>query len=164
MLYPTLESMGADAKEGSAMIRRLLVAGFAAAVIAGCGSGSATPSPASPSASAQSTDVPIAVAPGSTEAPTAAASVAAPATGTTMTTQCAATAVRGTPKAKGSLLVRVATGTQVHVVGTVKGDKYTAGTCGTSGTRWLKIDQIDGKAVQTTYGVPYGYSAAGFFK
>ena len=147
------------------MIRRLLVAGFAAAVIAGCGSGSATPSPASPSASAQSTDV-------------SDCRGARQHRGTHGGGErgracdrddhddavCRAPAVRGTPKAKGTLLVRVATGTQVHVVGTVKGDKYTAGTCGTSGTRWLKIDQIDGKAVQTTYGVPYGYSAAGFFK
>ncbi len=143
------------------MIRRLLVAGLAAAVIAGCGSGTS----ASPSSepSAEVTEAPVVVAP-SEETPSEAAPSEAPATGKVMASQCAAIGVRKAPKASGTLLVRLAEGTEVNVVGTVNGQAYKAGSCGKSGKKWIKIDQIDGTSVQDTYGVKFAYAAAGYFK
>jgi hypothetical protein len=145
------------------MIRRLLIAGFAAAVIAGCGSGSASPS-VEPSDSAPATAEPAAEPTAAVEQPTTAASEGPGAEGTSQVSKCAAVAVRKAPKAKGALVVRIAKGTEVHVVATVNGEKYNAGSCGTSGKKWLKIDEIDGKSVKSTYGVSFAYSAAGFFE
>lgn len=144
------------------MIRRLLIAGFAAAVIAGCGSGSASPS-VEPSASGSATEAPAVQPSVAVEQPTAATSGAPEATGTTMSSECAAIAIRKAPKASGALLARLAQGTDVHVVATVNGQAYKAGSCGTSGKKWLKIDQIDGKSVKALYGVSFAYGAAGFF-
>ena len=145
------------------MIRRLLIAGFAAVVIAGCGSGSASPS-VEPSAAAPATEAPAAEPTAAAEQPTSAASEAPGAGGTTMASTCAAIGVRKAPKSNGALLVRLAKGTEVHVVAKVNGEKYKAGSCGTSGKKWLKIDEIDGKSVRAIYGVPFAYSAAGFFE
>lgn len=145
------------------MIRRLLIAGFAAAVIAGCGSGSSSPS-VEPSVAAPATGTPAAQPTAAGEQPTDAASEAPGAAGTTMMSKCAAIGVRKAPKAAGALVVRLAKGTEVHVVATVSGEKYKAGSCGTSGKKWLKIDEIDGKSVKSTYGVSFAYSAAGFFE
>ena len=139
------------------MLRRLLVVGFAAIVIAGCGSGSSTPSPeASPS------DAPI-VTP--TETVTEAPIVEpTPAEVTTTTAACNAVGIRKLPSSSGALIVRVGAGTEVRVVETVVGDAYKAGNCGTAGDTWLKIDQVDGKDVKALYGVTFAYAAAGFFK
>ena len=139
------------------MLRRLLVVGFAAIVIAGCGSASATASPA-----ASPTDAPI-VTP--TETVTEAPIVEpTPAEVTTTTAACNAVGIRKLPSSSGALIVRVGAGTEVRVVETVVGDAYKAGNCGTAGETWLKIDQVDGKGVRALYGVTFAYAAAGFFK
>jgi hypothetical protein len=150
------------------MLRGLIVAGLAAVLLAGCGSGSptATPGPSGPAGpEASSPAASTAASPGAptTEAPSA--GPAGPSAGApTMTSLCAGIGVRKEPATTAPLLVRVNTGSSVHVVGTVTGDAYTATTCGTSGTSWLKVDQIDGKSMKSKYGVPFGYTAAGFFQ
>jgi hypothetical protein len=144
------------------MIRRLLIAGFAAAVIAGCGSGSASPS-VEPSVAGTASGAPAVQPTAAVEQPSAAASGAPTATGTMMSSECTAVAIRKTPKASGALLARLAQGTDVHVVATVNGQAYKAGSCGTGGKKWLKIDQVGGKSVKSLYGVSFAYGAAGFF-
>ncbi len=81
-----------------------------------------------------------------------------------MAAMCAGVGVRKGPTKGDDLLVRVNKGTKVRVVETVTGDPYEAGSCGTSGDEWLKIDRIGGKSVKALYGVPYGYAAGGFFE
>jgi hypothetical protein len=152
-------------KEGTVMLRLLLAAGLAVSIAAGCGGSPATPSP-EPSA-AEVTEAPVPGATenaGATEAPTVAPTEAPAAAGSTMSSVCAAAGVRKAPKTNAKLLVRLAKGTEVDVVAKVNGDAYKAGSCGTSGKKWLKIDAINGTPVQVTYGVPYAYAAAGFFK
>jgi hypothetical protein len=139
------------------MLRRLLVVGFAAIVIAACGSGSSTPSP-----EMLPSDAPI-VTP--TETVTEAPIVEpTPAEVTSTTAACKAVGIRKLPSSSGALIVRVAAGTEVRVVETVVGDAYKAGNCGTAGDTWLKIDQVGGKGVKALYGVKFAYAAAGFFK
>lgn len=150
-------------------MRRLAVGSVAAAlivlVVAGCGGSEASPSASAgttASAAPAATNAPAATdAPAVTDQPTE-----APATpGTvTMTAICAAVGVRQEPSTDGKLVVRASKGTKVRVVETVTGDPYTAGGCGASGDDWLKIDRINGKSVQTLYGVPFGYAAGGFFQ
>ena len=146
------------------MLRRLLVASFAVVVIAGCGSGSPTGSPSAsasapaPASAGAATKAP-AVTP--TEAPSADANTAGP---TTMMAACNAVGIRKLPSSKGALIVRVGAGTSVRVVEVVSGDAYKAGNCGSAGSTWLKIDQVDGKSVKSKYGVPVAYAAAGYFK
>jgi hypothetical protein len=50
------------------------------------------------------------------------------------------------------------------VVATVTGTAYTAGSCGTSGDTWLKIDAVAGKTAKSAYGVDFVYAAEGFFQ
>lgn len=139
------------------MLRRLLAAGLVLAVVAGCGSGDASPS-AEPSSA--TTTAPV-VQP--TEPPSEAPSDV-PSAGTIMTTECAAVGLRKAPKTSAAVLGRIAADTPVNVVETVTGAKYQAGSCGTSGKEWLKIDFVDGVAVEDAYGVEFAYAAAGFFK
>lgn len=148
------------------MMHGMAVGSVAAAlivlVVAGCGG-----SEASPAASAAATQAaPVATeAPLPTEAPTVEATEAPATTGTVrLTALCAGVGVRKDPAPDGELIVRVARGATVRVVETVTGDPYEAGSCGESGDDWLKIDRINGKSVQTLYGVPFGYAAGGFFK
>lgn len=139
------------------MLRRLIVVGLAVVVIAGCGSGSPTATP-----SASPADVPT---PAPTTAPTEEPLVEpTAATQTTMTAICNAVGVRKLPSSTGALIVRVGLGAEVRVVEVVPGDPYEAGACGSGGDIWLKIDQIGGKGVTTLYGVPFAYTAAGFFR
>ena len=141
------------------MLRGLILAGLAAVIVASCGSGSATPTPvASPSMETPS------AAPSA--APSADASALAPTAGTgqTMLALCSGVGVRKLPSSTAAVLVRVNIGATVHVVGTVSGDAYTAGSCGTGGSAWLKIDELNGKPVKALYGVTYAYAAAGFFQ
>jgi hypothetical protein len=145
------------------MLRRLLVASFAVVVIAGCGSGSPTGTPASsstpaPASAGAATSAPV-ITP--TEAPPAEAT---PAEATTMSAACSAVGIRKQPSSKGGLVVRIAADTPVRVVEVVSGEAYKAGTCGTDGNTWLKIDQVNGKSMKAKYGVAFGYAAAGFFK
>jgi hypothetical protein len=141
------------------MLRGLILAGLAAVVVASCGSGSSTPTPV-PSPSVETPSA----APSAAPAASPSAAVATAGTGQTMLALCSGVAVRKLPTSTAAVLVRVNTGATVHVVGTVAGDAYTAGTCGTSGSAWLKIDQLNGKKVKSLYGVTYAYAAAGFFQ
>jgi hypothetical protein len=77
---------------------------------------------------------------------------------------CAGVGIRKGPTKGDSVLVRINKGTKVRVVETVTGDPYEAGSCGTSGNEWLKVDRIGGKSMKALYGVPYGYAAGGFFE
>ena len=140
------------------MLRRLLVVGLAAIVLAGCGSGNPTASPsASVAPPAQVTEAPAVT----TEEPSVETTPPEP---TTMSAACNAVGLRKLPSAKGALIVRIGAGTAVRVIEVVPGDAYTAGNCGIDGDTWLKIDQVDGKGVKTLYGVEFAYTAAGFFK
>lgn len=143
------------------MGRYLLAAVFTAVLIAGCGGSAATPTPA-PSAGATSapSDAPSSAATPALATPVA--DTAAP--GTLMAAACAAVALRKEPKKAAQLVIRVAEGSKVNVVAKVKGDSYSAGSCGVAGKKWVKVDQIDGASVQALYGVPFVYGAAGFFK
>lgn len=139
------------------MLRRLIVVGFAAVVIAGCGSGSPTAVP-SASPGGVPTTAPTSVP---TEAPIVEPTAA---TQTTMTAICNAVGVRKQASSNGALIVRIGLGAEVRVVEVVPGDAYEVGACGSAGDIWLKIDQIAGKSVKTLYGVSFAYTAAGFFK
>jgi hypothetical protein len=134
------------------MLRRMLAIGLIALSVVACGGSTATPSP-SAAASVAPTLTPTLTP---TEQPTTAP--------TTMTAICNAIGVRKTPSTTGGLVARVNNGATVHAVNTVTGDAYTVGACGTGGTTWLEIDEINGKTVQSMYGVPSVYSAAGLFR
>ncbi len=62
------------------------------------------------------------------------------------------------------ILGRVSIGTTVQIVDVVTGDPYTVSACGAPGSDWLKIDQVNGRTVQSVYGVPFVYSASGFYQ
>lgn len=146
------------------MLRRIIAGGLATtlalAVLAGCGGPEA-----SPSASASSpTDPPAATtAPVPTEAPTVAPEPT-PATAVRMLAICAGVAIRTGPTMTDEILVRAVKLTKVRIAGTVTGDPYEAGACGTSGADWIRIDRINGTSVKKLYGIKYAYSAAGFWQ
>ena len=145
-------------------MRRMAVGGVTAAMLlvllAACGGSSA-----SPSASAEAvTEAPIESSDTEVEEPSAEPETSAAAETVTMVAACAGVGVRKGPTKGDDLLVRVNKGTKVRVAETVTGDPYEAGSCGTSGDDWLKIDRIGGKSVKALYGVPYGYAAGGFFE
>ena len=132
-------------------------------VVAACGGSAA--SPTTPPTEAP-TEAPVptgsAVA---TEAPSDAASATPTiAARTTAAAKCAGVALRKEPSTTGEVIVRAKAGTKVRVVETVPGDAYEAGTCGTAGDTWLKVDRVGGKSIKTLYGVPFGFVAAGFFE
>jgi hypothetical protein len=146
------------------MLRRIVVGGVTAAMLlvllAACGGSGASPSPSTEAA----TEAPIeSTAPGVDEPSTAPGETAAQAT-VQMATMCAGVGIRKGPTKADGLMVRVNKGTKVRVVETVTGDRYEAGSCGTSGSDWIKIDRIGGKSVKALYGVPFGYAAGGFFE
>jgi len=137
---------------------RALALTFVVLLVAGCGgsSSSVAPSSAAPSASEAATTGPSA---------SEAASVApSPAGAILKTAACAAVALRKLPSTTGPILGRVSIGTTVQAVDLVTGDLYTVGACGTPGSAWLKIDQVNGRSVQSVYGVPFVYSASGFYQ
>lgn len=144
------------------MLRHLVLVAITAVAIAACGSSGATPSPV---ASASGTPaVSASTAPG-TPPPQASSSTAPSAgAGTMMTVACDLVGVRKSPTTKGAVEGRIHAGSVVRVVGTVTGDVYSAGSCGTGGTQWLKIDQVDGKGAKLVFGVDVVYAAAGFFR
>jgi hypothetical protein len=151
-------------QEGPGMPRRIMVGGLAAtlalAVLAGCGGAEASPSASAvvPAGSPAATP-----APAPTEAPTVAPEPT-PAAAVRMLAICAGVAVRTGPTMTDEVLVRAVKLTKVRVAGTVTGDPYEAGACGTSGADWIKIDRINGSSVKKLYGVQYAYSAAGFWQ
>lgn len=138
------------------MLRRILVGGLLAVGVAACGGASPTASPEA-SSPAPSVAPAITLAPEPTAPPP-------DATGATVKAACDAVSLRKSPSTTAELVGRVYIGTKVRVVETVTGDAYTVGACGTSGDTWHKIDKIGGKTVQSLYGVPFVFSAAGFFK
>jgi hypothetical protein len=143
------------------MVVGSVTAAMLLALLAACGGSEATPSPSPEGSVAAPTEAPEA-APAS-ESP--AEEPAEPADATVrMNALCGGVAVRSGPTTGDDVLVRVSEGTRVRVVETVEGDAYEAGSCGSSGSDWLKIDRVAGKAASTAYGVPYVYAAAGFFE
>jgi hypothetical protein len=145
-------------------MRRMAVGGVTAAMflvlLGACGG-----SDASPSASADAaTEAPIeSMAPEVEESSAEPEETAAPET-VRLTALCAGVGIRNGPTKDDKLLGRVNKGTKVRVVETVTGDPYEAGSCGTGGDEWLKIDRVGGKSIKALYGVPYGYAAGGFFE
>ncbi len=141
-------------------VAAIAASAFLVVMLAGCGGSAATPSP---EASEAATEAPVPSDVASTQPSDAAGSPSA-APHTTATALCPGVAMRKQPKTDGDVIVRSKAGTKVRVVQVVIGDAYTAGSCGTSGDSWLKVDRIGGKSVKTLYGVPFGYVAAGFFQ
>ena len=147
------------------MMRRIAVGGVTATMLlvllAACGGSEASPSA---SAGAAVTEAPIESSAPEVEEPSAEPEATAAPDTVRLVALCAGVGIRKGPTTGDDLLVRVNKGTKVRVVETVTGDPYEAGSCGTSGDDWLKIDRIGGKSVETLYGVPYGYAAGGFFE
>ena len=147
------------------MMRRMAVGGLTAAmllvVLVGCGGSEASPSAAASDAQANPT---VTTAPASGAPPADPEATDSPTTVVRLTAQCAGVGIRKGPRLDDELIVRASRGAKVRVVETVTGDPYEAGSCGQSGDEWLKIDRINGKSVQSLYGVPFGYAAGGFFE
>ena len=147
------------------MPRRTIAGGVATtlvmALLVACGGSEATPTP---SAEAP-TVAPATQAPAATPATTPTPAPSAPGSErVTMLAVCAGVAIRKGPTLTDEVLVRAVKLTKVRVVGTVTGDPYDGGTCGTSGADWIQIDRINGKSVKKLYGAKYAYAAAGFFQ
>jgi hypothetical protein len=145
---------------------RLILVGILALTFAACGGSSPSPSP---SASEQGAVTPSAgtsasTAPQESTAPATEETSAAPATGSIATAICDAIILRKAASTSASRLKTINSGTAVHVVETVSGSTYQAGSCGTGGDTWLKIDEVGGKSATSAYGVTYVYAAAGFFQ
>ena len=140
------------------MLRRVLVGGLLAVSVAACGGSTPTPSP-EPVTSAPT------VAPVVTAAPeTSSEPVQSPAAATTAKAACAGVGLRKSPSTTATLLGRIGTGTKVRIAETVIGETYEAGSCGTGGDAWHKIDRVGGKSVKSLFGVKFVYSAAGFYE
>ena len=146
------------------MMRRMAVGGVTAAMLlvllGACGGSEASPSVEAEAA----TEAPIDSPAPEVEEPSAESEATAVPETVRMVALCAGVGVRKGPTTDDKVLVRVNKGTKVRVVETLTGDPYEAGSCGTSGDEWLKIDRIGGKSVEVLYGVPYGYAAGGFFE
>jgi hypothetical protein len=151
------------------MRRRLILIGVLATALAGCGGSSATPPPSASSgasaSAASSAASSASIEPGasSTAATTPAADTSPPDT-STYTAICDGISLRKAASSSAARLKTISSGTAVHVVATVQGTAYTAGSCGTSGSTWLKIDKVAGRTAKAAYGVTYVYAAAGFFQ
>jgi hypothetical protein len=145
-------------------MRRMAAGGVTAAMLlvllGACGGSEASPAPSAEAA----TEAPIDSSGPDIEEPSAAPEETAAPETVRMAATCAGVGIRKGPTKGDGLLVRVNKGTKVRVVETVTGDPYEAGSCGTSGDDWLKIDRIGGKSVKALYGVPFGYAAGGFFE
>lgn len=139
------------------MPRRALALMFVVLLVAACGGSSPSVAPSSAAASASEA---ASIGPSSS----AAASVAPSPGATTRTAACAAVALRKLPSTTGPILGRVSIGTSVQAVDLVTGDPYSVSACGTPGSTWLKIDEVNGRTVQSVYGVPFVYSASGFYQ
>lgn len=140
------------------MLRRVLVGGLLAVSVAACGGSSPTPSPE------PVTPAPT-VAPIVTPAPEPSSEPAESAAGaTTATAACGGVGLRKSPSTTAALVGRLGTGTKVRITETVVGETYEAGSCGTGGDAWHKIDRVGGKSVKALYGVTFVYSAAGFYE
>ena len=137
------------------MLRRALVVCILALGLVGCGGSSPTDAPITTPPSAEPTLTP-------TLTPSDGPSTSDVAG--TQTAACDAIGVRKSPSPDGILVARVYRGATVHVVEVVTGDSYTVGACGSGGDTWLKIDQINGKTIDSLYGIEVGYTAAGLYQ
>ncbi len=147
------------------MLRRLILVGIVAVALAGCGGSSASPSPSdSGTASAVPSDSTSSAAPGASEAASTEPTASDGTVASTSTAICDGISLRKQPSSSAARVGGVNSGAAVHVVATVSGTAYTAGSCGTSGDTWLKIDKVAGKSVKSAYGVSFVYAAAGFFQ
>lgn len=136
------------------MLGRVLAVGLIAFIVAGCGGSTPTQAPVATTPAAAPTLTPTLTP---TEPPST-----VPASARTAT--CNAVGVRKSPSVAGTLLTRLNMGAVVNTVDTIAGDTYTVGACGTSGSSWFEIDEINGKTVQSLYGVPFAYTAAGMYR
>ena len=96
------------------------------------------------------------------------AGLAVPATAdasSTMVAACSDVSLRTGARTSATRKALIPAGTPVRAVSTVDGGSYSA-SCGTavSGSRWLKIDAVNGKSVPSLYGVSYVYAASKLFK
>lgn len=140
------------------MLRRVLVGGLLAVSVAACGGSSPTASPE-------------VVTPAPTVAPIATPAtepssepVESAAVATTATAACGGVGLRKGAATTTALVGRIGEGTKVRIADTVVGETYEAGSCGTGGDTWHKIDRVGGKSVKSLYGVKFVYSAAGFYE
>ena len=83
----------------------------------------------------------------------------------TMVAACDYVSLRSGAKTSATRKALIPAGTRVRAVSTVDGGSYSA-SCGTavSGSKWFKIDAVNGKAVSSLYGVSYVYAATKLFK
>ena len=83
----------------------------------------------------------------------------------TMVAACDYVSLRSGAKTSATRKALIPAGTRVRAVSTVSGGSYSA-SCGTavSGSKWFKIDAVNGKAVSSLYGVSYVYAATKLFK
>jgi hypothetical protein len=150
------------------MHRRLILVGVLAIALVGCGGSSSSASPsasgAGSSAASPSTSASRSAGPAASTGASVEPSASAAASGSTATAVCDGITLRKQPAASGAKVKVINSGTAVHVVATVSGTAYTAGSCGNSGSDWFKIDKVGGKTAKAAYGVQYVYAAAGFFQ
>lgn len=141
------------------MLRRVLVISLAALIVAACGGSTPT---VTPSSSAAPSATPASTAGiGPTNEPSITANVAVP---MNLTAACSAIGLRKTPSTKGALAARISAGATIRAVAIVTGDAYIVSACGSSGSTWYKIDEVNGKTAQSLYGVPFVYSASGLYR
>lgn len=101
---------------------------------------------------------------------TAAVSFAAPrqafGADATKAAACSDVNLRGTATTSGVKRTTLAAGTRVTVNATVTGSSWRASCAGkiVSGNTWFRVFAINGKSVQSLYGVTYVYGATGLFK
>ena len=83
----------------------------------------------------------------------------------TMVAACSNVSLRTGAKTSATRKTTIAAGTPVRAVATVDGGSYSASCRGTvSGSKWFKIDAVNGKTVSSLYGVSYVYAATKLFK
>ena len=137
------------------MLRRVLVVCILALGLVACGGSSPTDAPVTTPPTPEPTLTP-------TVAPSDSPSTSG--VGETQTAACDAIGVRKSPSTDGTLVARAYKGATVHVAEVVTGDSYTVGACGSSGDTWLKIDEVNGKAILSLYGIEFAYTAAGLYQ
>jgi GH25 family lysozyme M1 (1,4-beta-N-acetylmuramidase) len=78
---------------------------------------------------------------------------------------CGGVALRTGPRTVAGLTARLAEGADVTTVGTIAGGDWSAQCDGsTKGEVWYRITKVNGKSVESLYGVSYVYGARGLFR